>query len=158
MKESGLTRKLPSILLSVLLLLASVGCANQHAGNVRDGQTIESAESRAVPAAFGFEDTAALLAERGIVLKPIPENEREGLLTEDVFRQRLDEIMEEHSHWGVLSVHLGSVDVPDGHFNISNQPTYVVEITGPATGNCFDLYLATNGHPELGTCFYPTRP
>lgn len=48
--------------------------------------------------------------------------------------------------------------MPNPPFQISNQPTYVVEVTGPATGNCFEFYLAANGHDQGGACFYPKRP
>ncbi|CAN5710387.1 hypothetical protein BH18ACT17_BH18ACT17_08680 [soil metagenome] len=118
---------------------------------------MESQQTDTEPAEFSFDDTAALLAERRIFLEPLPEDKREGLLTERAFEKLLDSRMEEHPRWRVLSVHLASVDIPDGHFEIFDQPTYVVEITGPETGNCFDFYLAANGDSQLGACFYPTR-
>ena len=146
-----------SLLVSAVLLLVPVGCAGQPAGDVLDGRTVESQQTETEPADFSFDDTAALLAERRIFLEPLPVDKRERLLTERAFGKRLDARMEEHPHWRELSVHLASVDMPDGHFEIFDQPTYVVEITGPETGNCFDFYLATNGDYEGGACFYPNR-
>lgn len=109
------------------------------------------------PAEFSFKDTAALLAERKVFLEQLPEDEREGLLTKRAFRRRLDADMEEHPRLRVLSVHVASLDVPEPHFETHDQPTYVVEITGLKTGNCFDFYLATNGDYQGGACFYPRR-
>src|SRR5918994_1015188 len=119
-----------------------MSCAEQPATDVSDGRT---AEIQTVPVEFSFDDTGALLAEREIFLEPLSEHELEGLLTEGAFRERLDARMEEHPRWRVLSVHVASMDMPDPHFEIFDQPTYVVEITGPQTGNCFDFYLATSG-------------
>lgn len=147
-----------SLLVSASLLLAQVGCVNQPAGDVSDGRTVEYQQTDTEPAEFSFDDTAALLAEREIFLEPLSEHEREGLLTERAFGKRLDAVMEEHPRWRVLSVHLASMDMPAPQFETFDQPTYVVEITGPETGNCFDFYLATNGDYEGGACFYPTRP
>lgn len=146
-----------SLLVLAFLLVAPAGCGSRSADDVSDGRAVERQQTDTEPAEFSLDDTAALLAERRIFLEPLPGDKREGLLTERAFGKLLDARMEEHPHWRELSVHLASVDMPDGHFEIFDQPTYVVEVTGPETGNCFDFYLATNGDYQLGACFYPTR-
>jgi hypothetical protein len=65
--------------------------------------------------------------------------------------------MERHHLWRVLSVHPAIVDMPDPHSEIFDRPMYVVEITGPRTGNCFDLYDAMSGDYAGSACFYPRR-
>jgi hypothetical protein len=108
-------------------------------------------------AEFSFEEAASLLAQREIVVTPIPSDQQAGLLDPDAFAAVLDEWMSHHPHWHVLSAHLGMVDVANAHFNISNRPSYFVEITGPETGNCFYFIEATDGREFLGACFYPVR-
>ena len=107
------------------------------------------------PPRFSFEETAALLEEREVLLSPLDES------SDVVERQRMEKIVRKrlkgHSSWEVLSMHLAEVDMPNPHFEIYDQPTYVVEVTGPSTGNCFDFYLATTGRYQGGACFYPHR-
>jgi hypothetical protein len=97
------------------------------------------------------------LAERDVVLDPIPESERDGLLEEGAFTRILERRMDRYPGWRVLSVHLAEMDLPS-RFETNVRPTYIVEITGPRTGNCFDFYLATDGDYRGSACFYPTRP
>jgi hypothetical protein len=119
--------------------------------------SIDASPSAVHPAEFSFEEAAALLAEREMFVKPIPSDQQQGLLDQDAFDRILQEWMVHHPHWRVLSVHLGELDFMNGHFNISNRPSYFVEITGPETGNCFYFYDATDGQEFLGACFYPAR-
>ena len=104
---------------------------------------------------FSFEETASLLKERNILLRPL--DERPGLVERGRFERMLGRRMQRHPSWKVLSVHLAEIDMPNPHFEIYDQPTYVVEVTGPSTGNCFDFHLATTGRYEGGACFYPHR-
>lgn len=118
-------------------------------------RSVPSSTSEEPPARFSFADTAALLEEREILLSPIE-------ATPDVVaRERIEEIvrkrLREHPSWEHLSVHLAEVDMPNPHFEIYDQLTYVVEVTGPSTGNCFEFYLATTGRYQGGACFYPHR-
>jgi len=50
----------------------------------------------------------------------------------------------------IHGVHLGLVDIPDDHFNWSNEPMYVVERTGRS--RCFDFFDARTGEYRLGAC------
>lgn len=99
-----------------------------------------------------------MLAEREIFIEPIAAEEQDGLLNGEALDRALAERTARHPYWQVLSVHLAEVDIPDGHFEIYDRPSYLVEITGPKTGNCFYFYYATDGEEFLGACFYPIRP
>jgi hypothetical protein len=96
-----------------------------------------------------------MLAPHEILLGPL--HEQEGLLTASEFDDTLEGRMSHHPDWRVLSVHLAMVDMPNAHFELFDLPMYVVEITGPETGNCLDLYHATDGGYWGSSCFHPTR-
>ncbi len=128
-------------------------------GEVREprSSTIRRSPSPpAKPVLLGFVETSALLEEREILLNPLPGSV--DVMSNDAFSRRLEQRLSRHPSWEVLSVHLGEVDLVNPHFNRYNEPMYVVEITGPRTGNCLDLYDAIDGEYTLGACFYPTRP
>jgi hypothetical protein len=111
-----------------------------------------------VPAEFSFAEAAALLAERGMSVKPVPSTEQQGLLDRNAFDHDLEKWTAVHGpDWRVLSTHLGLLDFQNGHFNFSNRASYFVEIHGPRTGNCFYFFDATDGQEFLGACFYPAR-
>jgi hypothetical protein len=114
-----------------------------------------ASSTRNPPAEFSFEEAADLLAQREIFVTPISADQQAGLLDLNAFEAVLDDWMSHHPHWKVLSVHLGELDLQNAHFDISNRPSYFVEITGPETGNCFYLFDATDGEEFLGACFYP---
>jgi hypothetical protein len=140
-----------AVAVSVCLVLLGVTCDRGDATRAPTSTAAKGAPG--TPAEFSFQEAANLLAQREILVRSIaPE-----LLDLDAFDVVLGEWMSHHPHWQVLSVHLGMVDVPNAHFNISNRPSYFVEITGPETGNCFYLFHATDGQEYLGACFYPTR-
>lgn len=106
-------------------------------------------------ARFSFEEAASLLKDREILLTPLQVDGT--VLSSSEFAPLLAKRMDRHPSWKVLSTHLAQVDMPNPHFNIYDQPTYVVEISGPRTGNCSDFYLATDGDYRGSACFYPVR-
>ena len=118
-------------------------------------QPSEPGEVAKGPRRFSFEDTASLLKERNILLRPLEEHA--SVVDRADFDRMLQRRMQRHPTWEVLSVHLAELDMPNPHFKIYDQPTYVVEVTGPSTGNCFDFHLATSGRYEGSACFYPHR-
>lgn len=138
------------VLGAVLVLLCAV-----TTGSCRSPGPEPTTPGAEPPPRFSFEDTAALLEDRDIYLSALAEDRR--VLPRDRFEEILRRRMREHPSWEVLSVHLAEVDMPNPHFKIYDQATYVVEVTGPSTGNCFDFHLATTGRYRGGACFYPTR-
>ena len=79
------------------------------------------------------------------------------MLTPSDFDKLLQGRMDRNPTWRVLSVHVAMVTMPNAKFDLYGLPMYVVEITGPETGNCFDLYYATDGSYWGSSCFHPTR-
>jgi hypothetical protein len=137
----------------VCFLLLGAGCGKADAAHSPSSGAASS--TRNPPAEFSFEEAADLLAQREIFVTRISADQQAGLLDLNAFEAVLDDWMSHHPHWKVLSVHLGELDLQNGHFDISNRPSYFVDITGPETGNCFYLFDATDGEEFLGACFYP---
>jgi hypothetical protein len=141
----------------ILICFLLLGATCEKGEAAHPPSTAAPSSSKQQPAEFSFAEAATLLAERKMFVEPIPADQQQGLLDRTEFDRDLQEWMAHHPHWKVLSVHLGELDMPDGHFNISNRPSYFVEITGPETGNCFYFHDATDGQEFLGACFYPAR-
>jgi hypothetical protein len=137
----------------VCFLLLGAGCGGCDAARAPSSGAASS--TRNPPAEFSFEEAADLLAQREIFVTPISADQQASLLDLNAFEAVLDDWMSHHPHWKVLSVHLGELDLQNAHFDISNRPSYFVEITGPETGNCFYLFDAADGEEFLGACFYP---
>jgi hypothetical protein len=137
----------------VCFLLLGAGCGGGDAARAPSSGAASS--TRNPPAEFSFEEAADLLAQREIFVTPISADQQARLLDLNAFEAVLDDWMSHHPHWKVLSVHLGELDLQNAHFDISNRPSYFVEITGPETGNCFYLFDAADGEEFLGACFYP---
>ena len=136
----------------LMLLAVAVPCALMAAACEPSEPSLNQAKR---PERFSFEETALLLEERNILLRPL--EYRPGLVDPASFERMLRRRMQRHPSWEILSVHLAEMDLPNPHFEIYDQPTYVVEVTGPSTGNCFDFHLASTGRYEGGACFYPRR-
>jgi hypothetical protein len=148
-----MTRGVLGLLICLFLLGAT--CERGEAAHPGSSSAPSASEG---PAEFSFAETARLLAERKLLVHPIPATERQGVLSRGVFRHVLRHWMAHHPYWDVLSLHLGELNAHvDAHLDISNRPSYFVEITGPRTGNCFYFYDATDGEEFLGACFYPSR-
>jgi hypothetical protein len=132
-----------TLLAWVCLLVTAVGCADESSAKSLRAQ--QRSVAGTVPAEFSFEETAAILAPLEILLEPLQEQDRHALLTPSDFDKLLQGRMDRNPTWRVLSVHVAMVTMPNAKFDLYGLPMYVVEITGPETGNCFDLYYATDG-------------
>lgn len=108
-----------------------------------------------VPAEFSFAEAQDLLAQRDMIVRAIPQGQTTGLLPRKVFDRVLSDWLTHHRTWRVLSVHLG--DVRKMPMNGPTGPSWFVEITGPATGNCFYFFNAKDGEETAGACFYAAR-
>jgi hypothetical protein len=95
----------------------------------------------------GFR-TAKELAGRGIFLRPIPEG-MEGLISERAIRSVLATRFS--ADFRIHSVHRGLADIPNNHFNWTNELVYVVERTGRGS-RCFDFFDATTRDHRLAAC------
>lgn len=139
--------------LAVFVLACGIACTTVPP----DPRPSADPPSPTAPVPFSFEDTASLLAPREILLTPLLDPRADDLVPPRVFHRRLRTRMLRHAGWRVLSVHPAIVDMPNPHFMRFDMPMYVVEITGPETGNCFDFYDAETGGYEGSACFYPPR-
>jgi hypothetical protein len=132
----------PAIVLTLLLASCTVAPEPRDGvGPITDGAHADVVRST-------FKQTAADLAGRGMVLERMPEN-AERILSLGAIRSIVDTRF--GADFRIHGVHLGLVDIPDDHFEWSNEPMYVVERTGRGS-RCFDFFDAMTGEYRLGAC------
>jgi hypothetical protein len=93
-----------------------------------------------------FDEVAARLADRGIILRPIPPGR--GSLPAARFRRRIESSF---ADFEVLSIHRALVDIPNDLISWSRQPAYVVEMVGRGS-DCFRFFDTRSGKELLGAC------
>lgn len=113
-----------------------------------------------LPPPYDWDGVREALRPRGLVLeRPTASEAARAIVDRDELLAAAEQHLADEPRATIVGVHLGVVTrQQDGRGpQLTRELVYVVETTGHATGNCFDLWSATGEGSILGACFYPNR-
>lgn len=166
-RSVGLTWLTPAAValgLVALVLAVSFGVASPKFAGVGDAplenQHLQLWPDRPLPAPYDWAGIREALRPRGLLLEYPSEAESARVSVEiDDLLTAVEQHLADEPRATVVSVHMAVVTrepLERGQL-MKREPVFVVETTGYATGNCFDLWSATGEGSILGACFYSNR-